>query len=207
VHIPNCNVPARSLSLIVHGEAMLPRISIISAMASSRFLVIPGVVPQEATDRFVQQLDIVGGCCVPAGVAPYNPWALERFTQTQDLDSDLVVLAYSAGCVGALGWIPLWQRQKKTIKALIAIDGWPIPFWHKFPLYRVSHDFYTHRTTLRLGAGLEQFYCEPAVEHRRLWTAPEKAWGLWNPSNKPKEAQKTTALDFLQRVLKHHLEP
>jgi hypothetical protein len=174
-------------------------------MASSRFLVIPGVVPQEATDRFVQQLDIAGGCCVPVSIAPYSPIALDRFTRTQDLDSDLVVIAYSAGCVGALGWIPLWHRQQKTVKALIAMDGWPVPFWGKFPIYRVSHDLYTHRTTLRLGAGLEQFYCDPAVEHRRLWAYPETAWGLWNRVQKPQESHKTTALDFLQCVLERHL--
>jgi hypothetical protein len=175
-------------------------------MASSKFLVVPGVVPQEATDRFLQQLNIVGGCCVPPGVSPYSPISLDRFTRTQDLASDLVVIAYSAGCVGALGWIPLWQRQKKTIKALIAIDGWPVPFWGKFPIYRVSHDLYTHHTTLYLGAGLEQFYCDPAVEHRNLWTYPEASWGLWvKQNNKQKETYRATALDFLQNIVERHV--
>jgi hypothetical protein len=175
-------------------------------MASSRLLVIPGVVPQEATERFVQQLNIAGVCCVPAGIAPYSPMDLDRFTRTQDLDSDLVVIAYSAGCVGALGWIPLWRRQRKTVKALIAIDGWPVPFWGKFPIYRVSHDLYTHRTTLRLGAGLEQFYCDPAVEHRNLWTYPEASWGVWvKQNNKQKEIYRATALDFLQNIIERHV--
>ena len=178
---------------------------VVSDMATSRLLVIPGVVPQEATDRFVQQLNIPGVCCVPASIAPYNPIVLDQFTRSQDLDSDLMVIAYSAGCVGALGWLPLWYRQQKTIKALMAIDGWPIPFWGKFPIYRVSHDLYTHRTTLRLGAGLEQFYCDPAVEHRSLWAYPETAWGLWNQVQKPQESHRTTALDFLQCIVARHL--
>ena len=175
-------------------------------MASSRLLVIPGVVPQEATDRFVQQLGVSGICCVPVSVAPFNPWSIEQFTQTQDLDTNLVVIAYSAGCVGALGWIPLWHRQKKAIKALIAIDGWPIPFWGKFPIYRVSHDLYTHRTTLYLGAGREQFYCDPAVEHRNLWAYPEASWGLWVKQNdKQKKTYRATALDFLQNIIERHV--
>ena len=55
------------------------------------------------------------------------------------------------------------------MKALIAFDGWGVPLVGNFPIYRISHDQFTHWSSELLGKGDKSFYADPPVEHLDLW--------------------------------------
>ncbi|MGB3188280.1 MAG: hypothetical protein WBB43_02490, partial [Limnoraphis sp.] len=65
------------------------------------------------------------------------------------------------------------------VKALIALDGWGVPLGGNFPIYRISHDRFTHWSSALLGGGVESFYADPPVEHLDLWSSPQTARGWW----------------------------
>ena len=89
----------------------------------------------------------------------------------------LTFIAFSAGVVGAIGAAIAWQLQGGKIEAFIALDGWGVPLVATFPIYRLSHDFFTCWSSAILGGGNNSFYCDPPVEHLQLWRAPEQCWG------------------------------
>lgn len=128
-------------------------------------------------------------------------------------NSSLVFLGFSAGVVGAIGAARTWQRSGGKVKALIAVDGWGVPLRGEFPLYRISHDFFTHWSSALLGIGEESFYADPAVPHLELWRSPQTVQGYWlrgeerSPSQSPhRPTQATTAAAFLLDLLTRYGE-
>lgn len=121
----------------------------------------------------------------------------------------LVWIAFSAGVVGALGAAQGWQWRGGRVRGFYALDGWGMPLGGKFPMYRLSHDRFTHRTSLPLGAGRWNFYADPSVEHWDLWRSPAQVWG-WSidrscPAASP---QRQTAAQFLvQRLVQRLVQP
>ena len=91
----------------------------------------------------------------------------------------LVLIGFSAGVVGAVGAAWLWELQGGKVQALVAVDGWGVPLWGNFPIYRLSHDYFTHWSSALLGEGKGSFYAEPPVEHQELWEFPQKVYGWW----------------------------
>ncbi len=115
----------------------------------------------------------------------------------------LTFVGFSAGVVGAMGAAYLWQLQGGHVKAAIALDGWGVPVLGSFPVYRISHDYFTHWTSALLGHGLESFWADPAVEHLELWRAPGCVKGWWLS---PTPSGKQTALPATaKQVLVHWL--
>jgi hypothetical protein len=92
-------------------------------------------------------------------------------------NTSLVFLSFSAGVVGAIGAARTWQRAGGQVKAFIAVDGWGVPLRGEFPLYRLSHDSFTHWSSLPLGGVAESFYADPPVSHLELWRSPQTVWG------------------------------
>lgn len=92
-------------------------------------------------------------------------------------NTSLVFLGFSAGVVGAIGAARTWQRSGGQVKAFIAVDGWGVPLRGEFPLYRLSHDFFTHWSSMPLGRVAESFYADPPVSHLELWRSPQTVWG------------------------------
>jgi hypothetical protein len=90
----------------------------------------------------------------------------------------MVMIAFSAGVVGALGAAWMQQRQGKSIQTLIAIDGWGMPLGGTFPIYRLSHDRFSHDSSGWLG-GQSIFYAEPSVPHLQMWRSPDQVMGRW----------------------------
>jgi hypothetical protein len=90
----------------------------------------------------------------------------------------IVIIGFSAGVVGAIGAAWMLQSQKIPIQALIAIDGWGVPLFGTFPIYRFSHDRFTHETSSWLG-GIPAFYADPAVPHLEMWRSPDQVRGQW----------------------------
>jgi hypothetical protein len=139
-----------------------------------KILICPGIHPTDLSDRFVAQLQATGKSLpefviFPAERLPvYSPRHVLGF-----LSPDMLVIAFSAGVVGAIGAIRL--RPDKPIRALIAIDGWGVPLAGNFPIHRISHDAFTHWSSALLGAGQESFYADPPVAHLSLWESPQLA--------------------------------
>jgi hypothetical protein len=125
----------------------------------------------------------------------------------------LVFLSFSAGVVGAIGAARTWQRLGGDVKAFIAVDGWGVPLRDEFPLYRVSHDLWTHWSSALLGNGEVSFYADPAVAHLDLWRSPQttRGWQLWDEVRSPSRSsctaqRRTTAAAFLLDLLDRHAE-
>lgn len=140
----------------------------------------------------------------------FSPFLILEFLQQQietPRQSDLIFLAFSAGVVGAMGAAQAWHYHRgQSVRALIAVDGWGVPLAGEFPIYRLSHDYYTHWSSALLGAGRSRFYADPAVSHHSLWRSPTQVTG-WQiePASKSAQAKfPTTAATFLTTLLQQH---
>ncbi len=117
---------------------------------------------------------------VPPKILPYDCSAIAQWLSPQvSPQTPLFFLGFSAGVVGAMGVSLSHQQNGGLVKGLIAIDGWGVPLIGGFPIYRLSHDAFTHYTSQLLGRGQKNFYCSPAVSHLALWQRPDLAWGWW----------------------------
>lgn len=112
----------------------------------------------------------------------------------------IMVIAFSAGVAGAIPALNLWQLQGGKVAGLLAIDGWGVPAVGDFPIYRLSHDYFTHWSSALLGAGEVSFYANPPVEHLEMWRSPNtcRGWQVTSP-NSPRTS--TTALEFIIKIL------
>lgn len=132
-------------------------------------------------------------------IEPYiiiNPFSC--LNEAFSLREDLTLIGFSAGVVNAIALAHYWQAQGAKIQALIALDGWGVPLIGNFPIYRLSHDYFTHWSSCLLGSGQENFYADPPVNHLSLWSSPERVTGWSVNSN---FVQRTTALTFLSNRL------
>ncbi len=89
----------------------------------------------------------------------------------------LTLIAFSAGVVTAMANATLWKAIGGEVKALFALDGWGVPLAGDFPIYRLSHDYFTHWSSRPLGGGAESFYADPPVDHLTLWASPDRVIG------------------------------
>ncbi len=148
-------------------------------------IICPGIHAPELTDRFVASLSIDHNLLVfPANQYPaYSAWHIYHWVQQQKLVSqNLLFITFSAGVVGGMGAAISLQLIGFKISAFIAIDGWGVPLLPIFPLYRLSHDYFTHWSSAILGGGNESFYAEPSQSHLELWRSPETCPG-WRVIN------------------------
>jgi len=107
----------------------------------------------------------------PVSPVELHQQLLEKFGNPSDTTNPqvpLVVIGFSAGVVGLAGAVALWQQQGGQLAHFIAIDGWGVPLIG-IPVTRLSHDFFTHVTSLPLGAGDKNFFAEPGVDHLNMW--------------------------------------
>ncbi|MBW4697070.1 MAG: hypothetical protein KME03_04050 [Aphanocapsa lilacina HA4352-LM1] len=168
-------------------------------------IVIPGdqgsPAKRAATEAFCNALDLPHRL-LSAAAPPYLPGSV-RALLAECSGCSLVVIAFSAGVVGAAAALQsrYLKRAGITIEALIALDGWLVPLFCPFPIYRLSHDAFTHRTSLPFGMGRTNFFADPAVAHLDLWTAPNRVvgWQVTGNTHVP-----TTALDFIDSRLREH---
>ncbi len=123
--------------------------------------------------------------------------------KTLTTDIPLILIAYSAGVVGAIGVAWAWQLQGWQIKTLIAIDGWGMPMSGDFPIYRVSHDYFTHWSWGVMGSGDESFYAYLPVEHLEIWRSLQTITGWWLHKNSSgvETVSPATAREFIAQIL------
>lgn len=186
-------------------------------------IICPGIHPPEFTASFVRHIESQIGdyLVVPSDGLPYSAphvfhyiyrqFVIPRPTPTQAIASTpLVFVSFSAGVVGAIGAAWMWQALGKKVKAFIAFDGWGVPLIGNFPIHRISHDRFTHDSSIAWG-GAESFYADPPVSHLDLWRSPQTAIG-WRVPNRFRLLEsdggidRTTAADFLLALLAQHQE-
>jgi hypothetical protein len=181
------------------------RINIVS------IILCPGIHAPELTEGFWNAIQQVKSPNLATTELP-NPyivpeaerWAfspvhtLQFFHQMLPISEPLVLIGFSAGCVGMVGAAWTWQQQGGTILALVALDGWGVPLYGTFPIYRLSHDVFTHWSSQALGMGQDPFYAEPGVAHLELWRSPDQSWGWWC---KDGQRQWTNAAIVVRQIL------
>ncbi len=168
-------------------------------------IVCPGFNRVELTERFTRSL--------PAFTRPYvvrslpiSPLGLYQWMSdtlgNPATQRPIVGIGFSAGVVGLAGALLLWQQSGGKVARLFAVDGWGVPVLG-LSVTRLSHDRFTHLTTLPLGAGDTNFYAEPAVDHLSLWGTPDQVMGRCVPWYQVAEdaGERMSAQDFLKRSL------
>ena len=150
-------------------------------------IICPGIHPPELTQGLIAALprrakkDLV---VFPSQkYLPYSGLDLVQFLKENygnPTDSEpLVLMAFSAGVVGAMTCAWLWQLQGGKVKGLIAVDGWGMPLGGSFPIYCLSHEYFTHCSWGLLGGNGDSFYAQPGVPHLDLWRSPQTSLGWW----------------------------
>lgn len=153
-------------------------------------IVCPGIHSPHLTESFIKSIQTdteqlrSDWLIFPARDRPsYSPLAiyqwLEKYYFSPSQAPALVFITFSAGVVGGIGTALTWQMKGGKIKAFLAFDGWGVPLVANFPVYRFSHDYFTHWSSALLGTGVESFYAEPEVNHLDLWRSPQTSLGWW----------------------------
>lgn len=155
--------------------------------------MVPGIHSVTFTHEFIRSVQplLDKAWVTPSQVVPvYSPQHVLAFLDMQcehiGLDGStlghgsqaILFIGFSAGVVGSIGAARQWQTQGGQVTALIAVDGWGVPLYGDFPIHRVSHDVWTHWSSLHWGPAYDNFYAEPAVAHLELWRSPHTASGI-----------------------------
>ncbi len=117
------------------------------------------------------------------------------------LKSAVIFIGFSAGVVGAITAAHLWQLEGGHVKAFIAIDGWGVPLFGNFPIHRISHDYFTHWSSLLLGGDQNNFYADPPVDHLQMWENPQAVQGWSVKSTINSSSVRLSASEFIQKLL------
>ncbi|MGC9504258.1 hypothetical protein [Baaleninema sp.] len=172
--------------------------------------ICPGVHDRHLSQSGLQALDLPRHRCLvlPTDThPPYSPFHVFQFLQQQEISptDPLIFLSFSAGVVGAIATAWGWRQLGGTVTAFFACDGWGVPLFGDFPIYRISHDLQTHRESSFLGAGDDRFYADPPVSHLELWERPDRAEGWWVTPDGIR-SRRTTAAEFIRDLLQIHEE-
>ena len=166
--------------------------------------ICPGFHDSALTERFVRSLPSFTQPKVFSAF-PADPVAVFRWLTRQASVSTapITAIGFSAGVVGMAGALTLWQQQSGKVARFFAIDGWGMPVVG-LPVCRLSHDEFTHWSSLPLGAGKVNFYADPSVAHLAMWETPEQVHGWqtkgWDRGNTQGIA--ISARDFLTQQLR-----
>ncbi|NET56848.1 MAG: hypothetical protein F6K47_12000 [Symploca sp. SIO2E6] len=116
----------------------------------------------------------------------------------------VVFISFSAGVAGAIGAAWMLQLLGGKVEGFFAIDGWGVPLSGNFPIYRLSHDYFTHWSSRLLGAGEDSFYANPSIEHLEIWRSPHLCSGYWiHPAANgiPEYRTNITAAEFIALLI------
>ncbi len=178
-----------------------------------KVIICPGIHETQLTDNFLNSIFRIEQqfllnqdtelLVFPTEKYPaYSPVDVYQWLIAATTLDELLLICFSAGVVGGFGAATALQLQGVTIKAFVAIDGWGVPLLADFPIYRLSHDYFTHWSSALLGAGNNNFYCEPPVAHLTVWQSPETCQGWIVKEGKDREIKiKSSAKDYLQHIL------
>jgi hypothetical protein len=145
-------------------------------------VICPGFHPPSLTQSLLDSIDWQGldVLVFPSDRYPaYSGSDIYQFLREKQINptQPAIFIGFSAGVVGAIAAAWLWQLFGGKVPTFIAFDGWGVPLGGDFPIYRFSHDYFTHVTSSWLGAGAGGFYADPPVDHLGLWRSPHTAKG------------------------------
>jgi len=144
----------------------------------SSCLIFPGIHPKELTENFIKGLEINSIYIYDRFPAFSSSEQLNFIKENQsNLSKNLIIIAFSAGVVGAIDTAKTVQKWGYRITSFIAIDGWGVPLDGNFPISRLSSDHYTHWTSHLLGGGKMSFYADPGVSHLQMWQTSQEVTG------------------------------
>lgn len=118
----------------------------------------------------------------------------------------VLFISFSAGVLGALGAAWGWQLLGGKVKAVIAIDGWGVPLIGNFPIHRLSHDYFTHQTSIVLNPSEDSFYADPEATHLQMWRSPSTVTGWATRADNFLVRSRFSAAEFILMLLKHYQE-
>ena len=122
-------------------------------------IICPGIHPSQLTEQFLlciqDKIEREFLVLPTEKYLPYSAIAIVQWLNSKALSQSepLSFISFSAGVVGSFGAALVWQIQGGKVAHFIAIDGWGMPLVANFPIYRVSHDYFTHWSSSILGAG------------------------------------------------------
>lgn len=188
-----------------------------------RLVICPGVHDRHLTDCFLAGLSEVWkssaddrpfrqildrALIFPAHPhPPYSAIDIFNFLCDRKITGESIAfVSFSAGVVGAIGAAWMWQQRGGQVGAFFALDGWGVPLGGNFPIYRLSHDRFTHWSSAFLGSGGDSFYADPPIAHLDLWKSPQtaKGWHISQTAPGTETVTQTTAAGFLVHLLKQY---
>ncbi|WP_009632304.1 hypothetical protein [Synechocystis sp. PCC 7509] len=118
----------------------------------------------------------------------------------------ILLIGFSAGVIGALGAAWGWELRGGKVKAVIAIDGWGVPLVGNFPIHTLSHDYFTHKTSINLSCQEDSFYADPGIEHLQMWRSPSTVKGWVVSPHRPLVRSYLSEAEFILMLLKRYQE-
>jgi hypothetical protein len=177
---------------VIAMDPLLSQVPVITANTSSPLAPLSGQVLRQTIEQ-----------SLPAAAVTYS---------ARQAWPELIIWAFSAGCLGATSLAHYWQRYRAPVRALFWVDGWGIPWGGVAPLHRLSHDGITHITTGCLGRQKTSFVATPAVSHLRLWQSPQTVLGqhlgdasALGTANLAQSSQDLSAAKFLCGWTRHYM--
>lgn len=165
--------------------------------------ICPGFHPAALTAACLQVMGWQERAILVPDCSPLDGITIcQHLTQHGDRRPTIFV-GFSAGVIGAAIAAGLRQHQGNPVAALVAIDGWGVPLaLPGIPIYRLSHDRFTHVTSGWGESRQGRFYCDPPVAHTDLWRSPQQAWGWCDRG--PGWQERLDAASYLQEVIRQH---
>lgn len=118
-----------------------------------------------------------------------------------ETQSDFVlVVGFSAGVISAAIATSILSARNKPPVAFIAVDGWGVPLQAPCPIYRFSHDVFTHVSSQILG-GHGQFFADPPVSHLQMWANPQQVNGWFVPEDLSLPAMEMSAAEACCQII------
>lgn len=167
------------------------------AQLTEQFVRAVFLPPKESQPSSFRPLVVEALCADPLAVFD---WMTQTLGSPEDRAQPVVAIGFSGGVVGIAGALLLWQQQGGQVEKLIAIDGWGMPIIG-LPVCRLSHDYFTHWSSLPLGAGKVNFYADPPVDHLKMWGNPDQVRGQITASWQRQNGQPITASEFIRQTL------
>lgn len=181
--------------------------------------ICPGFHLPQLTQSFLQELSLSNSnstLSVNARIFNAESYtALSAIHILQDLTkaygqpcqaSPVLFVSFSAGVLGALGAAWGWELLGGKVKAVIAIDGWGVPLMGNFPIHRLSHDYFTHQTSIVINRPEDSFYADPEATHLQMWRSPSTVTGWATSAVNFPVRSRCNAAEFILLLLKRYQE-
>lgn len=209
-----------TLSIKVFLVVYLPDLKTLMELLPMSIFICPGFHSPQLTQSFLQELlfsiNSASNLAINVSIFTAESYtALSAIHILHDLiktygqprqAAPVLFISFSAGVLGALGAAWGWELLGGKVKAVIAIDGWGVPLMGNFPIHRLSHDYFTHQTSVVVNPSEDSFYADPGVEHLQMWRSPSTVAGWATRADNFLVRSPCNAAEFILLLLKRYQE-